>query len=254
MMENENPNSAVPGHLIRGLNDLKDHLALAAKFRTAWGRPFVVLSYAQSVDGSIAGPNREPIRLSGPESMRLTYTIRALCDTILVGIGTVLADDPHLTVKQVPGKNPQPIVLDTRLRTPTASRLVQRSDLRPWLFHGPEVSSSRAQVMVAAGAEPVSCAVGADGRIDLAALMQWLAGQGINSLMVEGGAQVITSFIRHRLADVIIVTISPMFLGGLPAIDTRNSNGRVHFDLAEAFYQGLGRDLIVWGHPKWAVE
>jgi len=254
MIENENPNSPGPGHLIRSLTDLKDHLALAAKFRAAWGRPFVVLSYAQSVDGSIAGPNREPIRLSGPESMRLTYSIRALCDTILVGIGTVLADDPHLTVKQVPGKNPQPIVLDTRLRTPTESRLVQRSDLRPWLLHGPEISSSRAQALIAAGAEPVPCTVGVDGRIDLAALMQWLAGQGVNSLMVEGGAQVITSFIRHRLADVIIVTISPMFLGGLPVIHTRNSNGRVQFDLAEAFYHGLGRDLIVWGRPKWAVE
>jgi 3,4-dihydroxy 2-butanone 4-phosphate synthase/GTP cyclohydrolase II len=253
MTQSKNLHSAAPGPCIRSLNDLKDHLAAAARFRTAWGRPFVVLSYAQSVDGSIAGPNREPVRLSGPESMRLTYSIRALCDTILVGIGTVLTDDPHLTVKQVPGKNPQPIVLDTRLRTPAESRLVQRADVRPWLFHGPDVSSSRARIMVAAGAEPVTCAVGGDGRIDLAALMQWLAGQGINSLMVEGGAQVITSFIHHRLADAIIVTISPMFLGGLPAIDTRDTARRVHFDLAEAFYQESGQDLIVWGRPNWAV-
>jgi 3,4-dihydroxy 2-butanone 4-phosphate synthase/GTP cyclohydrolase II len=254
MMGNASPNSTAPGRCIRGLNDLKDRLAAATRFRTTWDRPFVVLSYAQSVDGSIAGPNREPIRLSGPQSMRLTYSIRALCDTILVGIGTVLTDDPHLSVKQVPGKNPRPIVLDTRLRTPTESRLVQRSDIRPWLVHGPDVSSSRTRTMAAAGAEPVSCAVGADGRIDLAALMHWLAGQGINSLMVEGGAQVITSFIHHRLADVIIVTLSPMFLGGLPAIDTRSASGRVHFDLAEVFYQGSGRDLMVWGRPSWAVE
>lgn len=253
-MENENPNPSVPGARIRSLNDLRNHLELAAEFRATGGRPFVVLSYAQSVDGSIAGPHREPIRLSGRESMRLTYSIRALCDTILVGIGTVLADDPQLTVKQVPGRNPQPIVLDTRLRTPTGSRLIRRSDLRPWLCHGPEVSSAQAQAMIAAGAEPVPCAVGVDGRIDLSALMQWLSGQGVNSIMVEGGAQVITSFIQNRLADVIIVTISPMFLGGLPVIDTRNAAGRVSFDLAEASYQGLGRDLIVWGRPKWTIE
>jgi 3,4-dihydroxy 2-butanone 4-phosphate synthase/GTP cyclohydrolase II len=251
-MENEDSNSSIPTQRIRDLNDLKERLSLAAAFRATWGRPFVVLSYAQSVDGSIAGPNREPIRLSGPESMRLTYSIRALCDTILVGIGTVLADDPHLSVKQVAGKNPQPIVLDTRLRTPTESRLVRRSDLRPWLFHGPEVSPFRAQTLIAAGAEPVACAVSADGRIDLAAAMQCLAGREINSVMVEGGAQVITSFIRQRLADVIIVTISPVFLGGLPVIDARHSNGRISVDLTEAFYHSLGRDLIVWGRPRWA--
>ncbi len=111
---------------IRGLEDLKKTLALSAGFRAAHDRPYVVLSYAQSVDGSIAGRNRERIRLSGAESMRLTYGIRALCDTILVGIGTVLADDPQLTVKEIEGPSPRPIVLDTHLRTPLGARLIAR--------------------------------------------------------------------------------------------------------------------------------
>ena len=143
--------AARPGHGLRGLAELKSRLAAAADFRASRGRPFVVLSYAQSVDGSIAGPKRERVRLSGPESMRLTYAIRALCDTILVGIGTVLADDPSLTVKQVPGKSPQPIVLDTRLRTPGKASLLRRPDARPWLIHGPGVPPSRAQALIAAG-------------------------------------------------------------------------------------------------------
>jgi 3,4-dihydroxy 2-butanone 4-phosphate synthase/GTP cyclohydrolase II len=226
-------------------------LAGAAGFRASRGRPFVVLSYAQSVDGSIAGPKRERVRLSGPESMRLTYTIRTLCDTILVGIGTLLADDPTLTVKQVPGKSPQPIVLDTRLRTPANARLLERADARPWLIHGPGVPSSRAQSLIAAGAAPVPCATGSDGRIHLDSLMRWLADQSINSVMVEGGARVITSFIRHRLADTVAITISPRLLGGLPAIDAGAADGGLDLPLEEVFHQSLGRDFILWARPQW---
>lgn len=242
-----------PGHGLRGLDELRSRLAAAADFRASRGRPFVVLSYAQSVDGSIAGPKRERVRLSGPESMQLTYTIRTLCDTILVGIGTVLADDPNLTVKQVHGKNPQPIVLDTRLRTPKKACLLHRADVRPWLIHGPGAPPSRAQALSAAGAEPVPCVTGADGRIHLESLMQWLADHAINSVMVEGGARVITSFIRHQLADLVVITISPQLLGGLPVIDAGASDGSLDLQLSDAFYQTLGRDFILWARPQWAA-
>lgn len=238
---------------IHSLEDLRERLTEAAVFRAARGRPFVVLSYAQSVDGSIAGRRRERIRLSGSESMHLTYLIRTLCDTILVGIGTILADDPRLLAAEVAGPSPRPIVLDTRLRTPAQARLLQRSDIRPWLVHGPQAPPSRAQMLIAAGAEPVSCATGADGRIDLPALMRWLCGRSINSVMIEGGARVITSFIRHRLADMVVITISPRLLGGLPVIDAEASDGGLDLQLEGAFYQSLGRDFILWARPQWAV-
>jgi riboflavin-specific deaminase-like protein len=248
-MEKETPK---PLLRLRGLQDLQACLAAAAEFRSRQCRPFVVLSYAQSVDGSIAGRRREPIRLSGPESMRLTYSIRALCDTILVGIGTVLADDPRLTVQQVPGSNPHPIVLDTRLRTPEAARLLRRPDVRAWLIHAPGVPVERIRAMIQAGADPVACVTAADGRIDLPTLMRWLADQRINSIMVEGGARVITSFIRHQLADVVIVTISPRLVGGLPVIEASESNRALELYLDEPFYQPLGRDVVLWAQPRWA--
>lgn len=241
------------GHGLRGLDELRSRLTAAADFRASRGRPFVVLSYAQSVDGSIAGPKRERVRLSGPESMQLTYTIRTLCDTILVGIGTVLADDPTLTVKQVPGKSPQPIVLDTHLRTPWKASLLHRPDARPWLIHGPGVPPSRAQALIAAGAEPVPCATGADGRIHLGSLMRWLADRAVNSVMVEGGARVITSFIRNQLADLVVITISPRLLGGLPVIDAGASDGDLDLQLSDAHHQTLGRDFILWARPQWAA-
>lgn len=249
----ESPDPAAGRRIICGLAELRAQLAEAAEFRTMRGRPFVVLSYAQSIDGSIAGRNRERIRLSGPESMRLTHSIRAVCDTIMVGIGTLLADDPRLTVSRVPGPNPHPIVLDTRLRTPETARLLQRPDVRPWLIHDPEAPLERIRTLARAGADPVPCPTGADGRIDLATLMHRLAGRAVNSVMVEGGARVITSFIRQQIADVIIVTISPRLVGGLPAIDPDGSNPALDLHLDESFYQPFGRDLVLWGRPRWST-
>jgi 3,4-dihydroxy 2-butanone 4-phosphate synthase/GTP cyclohydrolase II len=237
---------------IRSLEDLRAGLAGGARFRETHGRPFVVLSYAQSVDGSIAGRNRERIRLSGPESMALTHGIRALCDGILIGIGTLLADDPRLTVTHVCGPHPQPVVLDTRLRTPPTARLVLRPDTRPWIIHTPGPPESRAQALRAAGAEPVPCSAGRDGRIDLPAAMALLADRQINRLMVEGGARVITSFVRERIADLLIITISPRFVGGLSVLDAAAAEDALHLQFEETHYQTMGRDLIVWARPGWA--
>lgn len=237
---------------IRSLTDLGAGLADAARFRVKHGRPFVVLSYAQSVDGSIAGRNRERIRLSSPESMALTHEIRALCDGILIGIGTLLSDDPQLTVTHARGPHPQPVVLDTHLRTPPAARLVRRPDTRPWILHKPGLPESRVQVLQAAGAEPLPCSAGADGWIDLVSALALLADRQVNRLMVEGGARVITSFIRQQVADLFIITISPQFVGGLPVLDADAAGVAVHLQFEEAFYQTMGRDLILWARPGWA--
>jgi 3,4-dihydroxy 2-butanone 4-phosphate synthase/GTP cyclohydrolase II len=211
----------------------------------------VVLSYAQSIDGSIAGRRRERIRLSGPESMQLTYSIRALCDTILVGIGTVLSDNPRLSLKQVTGTPPRPLVLDTRLRTPLDAAIIQNPQRPPWLIHGPEAPKSRLRALAGAGAEPIACATGAEGWVNLGGLMRRLAERSIDSVMVEGGARVITSFTRSRLADWFIITISPKLLGGLPVIDAGASGGLQGVEFDSPFYQTLGRDLVVWARPGW---
>jgi riboflavin-specific deaminase-like protein len=211
----------------------------------------VILSYAQSVEGSIAGPCRERVRLSGPESMQLTYAVRALCDTILVGIGTILADNPRLTLKNSPGTPPQPIVLDTHLRMPPDAALIRRTDRRPWLVHGPDAAPGRARELAAAGAEPRPAEIGPDGWIDLERLMGQLAMRSIDSLMVEGGARVLTSFLRARLADVVIITISPQILGGLPVIDRPGPGAIPAVDFGAPAYQTFGRDLVIWARPEW---
>lgn len=235
---------------IRCLDDLRACLAQAAAFRIEHGRPFVVLSYAQSVDGSIAGRRRERVRLSGDASLQLTCAIRAQCAAILVGIGTVIADDPSLTSRGA-GRDPQPVVLDTALRTPLTARLVQRSGAHAWLVHGEGAPPDRRAALARAGAVPIGCSVDARGRIDLDGLMRCLAERSVDSLMVEGGARVITNFIRRRLADVFVITIGPRLMGGLPVIDPGESAEALDLHFARADVQVLGPDVVIWARPAW---
>jgi riboflavin-specific deaminase-like protein len=191
------------------------------------------------------------MQLSGPESMRLTHQLRACCQTILVGIGTVLADNPCLTVRLVEGQNPQPIILDTRLRTPLDANLVQRSDPPTWIVNGNHHKVDRNDAFRQKGITLLCCQCSDDGWIDLLALMETLARRQINSMMVEGGARVITSFVKLKLVDLFVITVSPKLVGGLPVIDARSFKTASHLELTDVHYQRLGGDLVVWARPDW---
>ena len=236
---------------IESIEDLRACLSKAEVFRAGHGRPFITVSYAQSVDGSIAAGDRLPIQLSGPEAGVLTHQIRAVSDAILIGIGTLLADDPQLTVRLSEGSNPQPIILDTHLRTPKSAKLVTRSDLSPWIVNAEDNHSTRVETLRATGATPLPCVTGRDGKIDLPALMGMLAEMKVNSIMVEGGAKVITSFLHSRLIDQFIITVSPRLVGGLPVIDPNGLKFNPTLTLGHVSYQQLGNDLIIWARPEW---
>jgi GTP cyclohydrolase II len=236
---------------IGSIEDLKACLSTSEAFRARHNRPFITISYAQSVDGSIASRNRRPIRLSGPESAVLTHQIRAASDSILIGIGTLLADDPRLTVRLAEGRNPQPIILDTHLQTPLSARLVTQSDLSPWIINARNNRGNRVEALKNAGATPLPCVTGRGGKIDLHALMTMLAEMQVNSIMVEGGAKVITSFVHSRLIDQFIITVSPRLVGGLPVIDSNGLDLNTNLTLGNLSYQRLGNDLIIWTRPDW---
>jgi riboflavin-specific deaminase-like protein len=236
---------------IDSIERLESCLAGAEAFRIKNNRPFITVSYAQSVDGSIATRSRQPIGLSGPDSARLTHQIRACSDAILIGIGTLLADDPELSVRLVKGSSPQPIILDTHLRTPLNARLMKRTATRPWIINAEDDGNKQFQALKDAGSIPIRCAASRAGKIDLHALMKILTEKQINSVMVEGGARVITSFVNSRLVDQFIVTVSPRFVGGLPVIDSDGLQFETHLELAEVSYRHAGDDLIIWARPKW---
>ena len=218
---------------------------------TRHGRPFVTLSYAQSLDGSIAARRGATTPISGPEALRLTHQLRAHHDAILVGIGTVLADDPQLTVRLVPGPNPQPVIVDSRLRLPPTARLL--GDGRPWIATTDAADRRRQAALEAAGARVVRLPADDAGRVSLPALLAYLHRQGIRSLMVEGGAQVITGILADRLADRLVVTIAPLLLGGLNAVATGRPSGPAALNghllpaLLRPRYRVVGRDVVLFG-------
>jgi len=214
-------------------------------------RPHVTLSYAQSLDGSIAARRGEQTLISGPEAGRLTHRLRAAHDAILVGIGTVIADDPQLTVRLVRGPDPQPIILDSRLRFPPWARLM-KGERRPWIATTEAADPGRAAALEAAGARVIRLPAGPDGLVSLPALLAHLRRAHIRSLMVEGGATVITHFLAEHLADRLALTIAPLLLGGLNAVaDLGQLNGRVMPRLARPRYQALGKDVILFGDLVW---
>jgi 3,4-dihydroxy 2-butanone 4-phosphate synthase/GTP cyclohydrolase II len=220
-------------------------LAQAAAFRAEFGRPLVTLSYAQSLDGSLTARRGQPLALSGAASAALTHSLRSAHAAILVGIGTVLADDPSLTVRHVPGPSPQPVVLDSRLRFPLQARLL-RHPRGVWVACSGADPQKRLALQ-SAGARLLDLPPDEAGRVSLPALLACLADEGIDSLMVEGGARVIRAFLSQGLADTLVLTIAPLFVGGLHAIEGLLPDFP---RLEEAGYERLGEDLIVWGRIK----
>ena len=210
-------------------------------------RPFVTLSYAQSLDGSIALQEREPLLLSGPESMRLTHQLRSLHDGILVGIGTVLADDPQLTVRHWPGSNPQPIVLDSQCRIPEGARLCRNLEKSCWVL-----TTRTAGWQHLEGVEVCSMQADPQGRVSLNHALEFLGERGIKHLMVEGGAQVITAFIKAQLVDALVVTITPQFVGGYKAVQDLQLQSHAGLYKIHPFHSArLEDDLILWGRVSY---
>lgn len=215
--------------------------------RSRQRRPRVTLSYAQSLDGSIAGRPAEPLAISGPEALAVTHQLRASHDAILVGIGTVLADDPQLTVRFAPGRHPRPIIVDSRLRCPPDARCLQEASRQPVIATLASAPAGRERELVAKGAV-VARLPAHDGGIDLGAMLDWLGAQGVRTLMVEGGARIITAFLQERLADQAVLTIAPLLIGGTRAVASllaRNEDGYPR--LTGVSWQPAGKDLIVSG-------
>ncbi|KAE9361229.1 hypothetical protein PF008_g1215 [Phytophthora fragariae] len=226
--------------------------------------PFVTLTYAQSIDGSLTAERGKPTLLSGAASMKMTHMLRTVHDGILVGVGTVLADNPSLNSRLVEGSNPQPIIIDTHLRCPAGIKLFTLPTCeKPIIMYGrgsqdPEILK-RKQALEALGARVFECDTvrGDDGRdhIDLSDAFRVVKQNGINSIMVEGGAAILTSCLqeaaqRHFL-DFVVVTVAPTFIGGLRAVSgvlAPSSAPTCTFPrLQQPSYHVLGEDLVILG-------
>jgi 3,4-dihydroxy 2-butanone 4-phosphate synthase/GTP cyclohydrolase II len=180
-------------------------------------RPYVVLKYAQTVDGRIATRRGEAKWISSEAERRISHGLRAACDAVLVGVGTAIIDDPQLTVRMVPGPSPLRVVLDSTLRLPTTARVLD--DRAGTVVITTELSSEERRAALRARAVGVHVVEAGPRGVDLASALQTLRGLGVGSLLVEGGARVITSFFAEKLVDRLVVGIAPTIMGtGIDAV------------------------------------
>jgi len=215
-------------------------------------RPYVTLSYAQSLDGSIAKVSGVPFRISNPLTQKLTHSIRSVHDSILVGIGTVISDNPKLTVRLVKGDNPQPLILDTNLRFPLKAKLLHQGGKKPWIFSSKYADPKKTKELNKTGAQVYRIKTNSDGMLDLNDVLEKCHELGIKNIMVEGGAKIITNFIKMKLVDQIVQTISPQFLGGLRAVNEIDSKVMKSTPtLKNINYQSYSNDMVIRGDLDW---
>jgi diaminohydroxyphosphoribosylaminopyrimidine deaminase/5-amino-6-(5-phosphoribosylamino)uracil reductase len=189
-------------------------------------RPHVILKLAVSSDDKIAAAGHKPVAISGEAAKARVHLLRAQCDAILVGIGTVLADDPLLTCR-LPGmeaRSPVRVVLDRALRIPGTSRLVRSARETPlWVMTSNLSEAPAAMKLGAAGAQVIRVAttIAPPPGLDLLAVLHALAEKGITRLLVEGGARVASSFVAAGLVDEVWLLrgADPVGADGVPALD-----------------------------------
>jgi riboflavin-specific deaminase-like protein len=173
-------------------------------------RPIVTLSYAQTLDGRLATSTSSSQWISSPESLRFSHELRAEHDAIVVGVGTVRKDDPRLTVRLAAGRNPLRVVVDSTLRTPLTAAVLAEGAALAVTDRAPVTKRDEVCDL---GATVLCLPTNAAGRVDLVALLAALHQRGVGSVLVEGGAGMITALLRSRLADRLVVCVAPNILG-----------------------------------------
>ena len=236
------------------------------------GRPYVVLKYAMTLDGKIASAAGESRWISSEASREKARRDRGLSMGILVGVGTVLADDPALTCRTPGAIDPVRVILDTRLRTPLTAQVMKTAAVLPAQGGLPEVSArdgmryprtviatcekdkNKLEPYRKAGALVLSLPPDEDGRVSVPALLKKLGAMKMDSLYVEGGGNVHWSFLRERAADKVQIYIGPLLLGGADARSPVEGAGFPSppeaLRLTGIRTERIGDDLFLEGYPR----
>jgi len=226
------PNPSVSG---RGIKKLKNHgietrvgvleeecRDLNEKFFTFMTTkiPFVTLKYAQTIDGRIASATGHSQWISSKASRRFAHALRAEHDAVLVGVDTVIRDDPELTVRLARGRNPVRVIVDSTLRIPEDVTVLQNQRKATTLIAvTPQSSQKKRLHFRERGIETIVIDEDGAGRVDLRKLLIALGEKGLSSVLVEGGSNIITSFVKEGLPDRIVIITAPKILGrGIEAV------------------------------------
>ena len=223
-------------------------------------RPWVTMKIASTLDGCI-GDRREKLRaglerwITGRRAREAAHALRAQHDAILVGVGTILADDPRLTVRltgQAAKPGPLRIVLDSRLRTPPTAAILGEARAKAPLIVAAKPRKadrglvSRQRKLEAAGAEVWFAPASRDGRPMLSSLLRYLAERKVQSLLVEGGSQIHGAFVAAGLVDSVALFLAPRLVGsGVPVVEGRGLDWRKPATLGPISVRALGEDLLL---------
>ena len=213
------------------------------------GRPYVVLKYAMTLDGKLAAYTGASQWITGEAARRHVHTQRSRYRSILVGVGTVLADDPQLTCRMEGGRNPLRLVCDTHLRTPLTAQVVKTAGELPTCLATCVTQEGRLAPYRDLGVQILPLPQGADGRVDLAALVTLLGKMGVDSVLAEGGAQLHWGLVQAGLVNRVQAYLAPKLLGGQGAKSPVGGQGFPHPDQALSLSSPpltrLGEDILL---------
>ena len=217
------------------------------------GRPFVIAKYAMSADGKIAARSGDARWVTGPESRAHVHRLRAQCDAIMVGVGTVLADDPRLTARDDDGhtreRQPLRVIVDSAGRTPRDASLLREPGQTLIATAGPELVYGRS--LAVTGAEVLSLP-GPAGKVDLVALLETLGQRNVTSVLIEGGGTLMGSLFDLGLVDKVLAFIAPKIIGGMSAPGPVGGRGIEEMSKSLALertrWQQYGNDMLLTGY------
>lgn len=216
-------------------------------------RPEVTLKLAVSLDGRIATRTGDSQWITGPEARSEARRLRGASDAILVGVGTVTADDPRLTTRVGGLSDPVRVVADSRLRTPPHARVVREAPNPPtWLLTTEDAPDAARTRLERSGVEILTVGKTCRGRVDLERALAALGGRGVRRLLVEGGGEIAGALVDAGLVDRLVVFVAPMVIGGT---DGRSAvGGRGSDRLADALrlirfdaVRRVGDDVLLAG-------
>lgn len=218
-------------------------------------RPPVTIHYAQTLDGRLATRTGDSQWISAEPSTRFAHGLRASHAAVMVGSGTVIADDPRLTTRLVQGASPVRIVVDSTLRLPPSAKVVTDGAAPTILATTDRATHERRRAFATSGADVLVLPATPDGRVDLGALLDQLGRRGLDSVLVEGGAGLITALLREHRVRRLVVAIAPMIVGaGIEAVgDLDIARLRDALAFRRASFSQVGPDVIFDGELEpWA--
>ena len=211
-------------------------------------RPFVNIKAAMSLDGRMCLNNGSSKWLTGIEARTEAHKMRAENDAVLVGIKTVLTDNPALTVRHVKGINPFRIIFDTNLATPSNAKIIG-NDGKCLIFTSENAKREKIKILENSGAKITALPL-KNNHIDIKSALEYMAQRGILTLMAEGGAEILSSFLREKFADYASIFIAPKILGEGGNLDLKMNFNSVKdaFKLKDIKIKILGSDILIKGN------